>query len=285
MRLVRYLENGAPALALEAADGLRGRVVGEQLADLDLLIDAGPEALASARALLANAPLIDRDGLVYAAPLPRPRKIICCGLNYSAHTEESPYDQPAHPTLFLRVATTLVAHGQPIVRPLASDSLDYEGELVAVIGKRGRHIDVNSALDHVVGYSIFNEGSVREFQFHTPQWTLGKNFDDTGGFGPVFVTADELPAGGRGLQLTTRLNGDVMQSANTDTMIFSVEEIIAAASAAITLEPGDLIVSGTPAGIGWGRDPKLTMKHGDVCEVEIEGIGVLRNPIRDEQRG
>lgn len=285
MRLVRYLENGAPALALETADGLRGQVVGEQLADLDLLIDAGPEALASARALLANAPLIDRDGLVYATPLPRPRKIICCGLNYSAHTEESPYDQPAHPTLFLRVATTLVAHEQPIVRPLASDSLDYEGELVAVIGKRGRHIDVNSALDHVVGYSIFNEGSVREFQFHTPQWTLGKNFDDTGGFGPVFVTADELPAGGQGLQLTTRLNGDVMQSANTDTMIFSVEEIIAAASAAITLEPGDLIVSGTPAGIGWGRDPKLTMKHGDVCEVEIEGIGVLRNPIRDEQRG
>lgn len=282
MRLTRYLANGAPALALETPEGLRAMDVGPDLPDLDRLIEGGAEALDRARALLSVAPLINRAGLRFAPPLPRPRKIICCGLNYSAHTDESPYDQPPHPTLFLRVATTLVAHEQPIVRPLSSDSLDYEGELVAVVGKAGRHIAAADALSHIVGYSIFNEGSVREFQFHTPQWTLGKNFDDTGGFGPVFVTADEVPAGGRGLQLTTRLNGTVVQSANTDTMIFPVEEIVAAASAAITLEPGDLLVTGTPAGIGWGRDPKLTMKHGDVCEVEIEGIGLLRNPIRDE---
>lgn len=283
MRLVRYLENGAPALALEEGDRLRGRRVGADLADLSALVEAGGDALRAAEAILRQAPELDRSSLSYAAPFPQPRKIICCGLNYKAHTEESIYDQPAHPTLFLRAATTLVPHEQPLIRPLSSDSLDYEGELVAVIGVGGRHIKAADALDHIAGYSIFNEGSVREFQFHTPQWTLGKNFDGTGGFGPVFVTADELPAGGRGLQLTTRLNGEVMQSANTDAMIFPIEEIIAAASAAITLEPGDLIVSGTPAGIGWGRDPKLTMKHGDVCEVEIEGIGILRNPIVDER--
>lgn len=282
MRFVRYIEDGAAGLAIDSNGVLRGMRVGAHLADLDALIEVGTDALDFARTLLGAAPIIDPAGITYAPPLPRPRKIICCGLNYSAHTDESPYDQPAHPTLFLRVATSLVGHGQPIIRPLASDSLDYEGEMVAVIGKGGRHIKAADALGHVIGYSVFNEGSVREFQFHTPQWTLGKNFDDTGGFGPTFVTADELPQGGRGLQLTTRLNGEVVQSANTDSMIFPVEAIIAAASEAITLEPGDLLVTGTPAGIGWGRTPKRMMKHGDVCEVEIEGIGLLRNPIIDE---
>jgi acylpyruvate hydrolase len=282
LRFVRYIEGGMPGLALKTADGLRGLKIGPELADLDNLIDAGTDALEFAAALLSQAPLIDEAELVYAPPLPRPRKIICVGLNYSEHTAESPYEQPEHPTLFLRVATTLIGHEQPIVRPLCSDSLDFEGEMVAVIGKRGRHIQATDALDHVIGYSVFNEGSVREYQFHTPQWTLGKNFDNTGGFGPTFVTADELPAGGRGLQLTTRLNGEVVQSANTSQMLFSVEQIIASASEAITLEPGDVLVTGTPAGVGWGRDPKLMMHDGDVVEVEVEGIGLLRNPVRDE---
>lgn len=283
MKFVRYEENGLAGLALQEAEGLRGLAIGAQLADLDDLLGGGMDALQFAEGLLRDAPILDPSRITYTPPLPRPRKIICCGLNYSAHTDESPYEQPAHPTLFLRLATTLVGHGQPIVRPLCSDSLDYEGELVAVIGKAGRHIKAAQALDHVAGYSIFNEGSVREYQFQTPQWTLGKNFDSTGGFGPVFVSADELPPGARGLQLSTRLNGNVVQSANTGEMIFSVESIIEAASEAITLEPGDLLVTGTPAGIGWGRTPKLTMKDHDLCEVEIEGIGTLSNPIRDER--
>lgn len=282
MRIVRYTKDGTVGLGLQTPEGLRGLSIGTHLADLDELIEGGADSLRFAEGLLREAPLMDPSSITYTAPLPRPRKIICCGLNYSAHTDESIYDQPAHPTLFLRVATTLVGHEQPMVRPQCSDSFDFEGELVAVIGKPGRHIKAADALDHVVGYSVFNEGSVREYQFHTPQWTLGKNFDDTGAFGPVFVTADEVPPGGRGLQLTTRLNGGVVQSANTDQMIFSVEKIIEAASEAITLEPGDVLVTGTPAGIGWGRTPKLLMKDGDVCEVEIEGIGTLRNPIRDE---
>jgi 2-keto-4-pentenoate hydratase/2-oxohepta-3-ene-1,7-dioic acid hydratase in catechol pathway len=208
-------------------------------------------------------------------------------LNYADHTAEIHHEQTAYPTLFLRVNTTLVAHGQPLIRPGVSDSegLDYEGEVAVVMGKGGRHIGKAEALAHVAGYSVFNDGTVREYQFRTPQWTVGKNFDGTGGFGPDLVTADELPPGARGLKLETRLNGQVVQSANTDQMIFDVATLINVISQAITFEPGDVIVSGTPAGIGWARNPKLLMKAGDVCEVSVEKIGVLRNVIADEVRG
>ena len=282
MRFVRYEKAGVGGLALRTADGLRGLPLDDRLPDLDALVRDEP-ALAAAARRLADGPLLDEGTIRFLPPLTRPPKIICAGLNYSAHTAESPYEQPERPTLFARFATTLVGHNQPIVRPLCSDSLDYEGEMVAVLGRGGRHIQVHEALDHVIGYSVFNEGSVREYQFNSPQWTLGKNFDATGGFGPDFVTCDEVPAGGIGLTLTTRLNGEVVQSANTSQMIFSVAEIIAAASEAVTLEPGDVLVTGTPAGIGWGKDPKVMMKHGDVCEVEIDGIGLLRNPVVDER--
>jgi acylpyruvate hydrolase len=282
MRFIRYEQGGTTGLALRTAEGLRGRPLDDRLADLDTLIQAGGDGLADTARALADAPLLDEASIRFAPPLVRPRKIICAGLNYSAHTAESPYEQPDRPTLFARFATTLVGHNQPIVRPLASETLDYEGEMVAVIGRGGRHIKASDALDHVIGYSVFNEGSVREYQFNSPQWTLGKNFDATGGFGPDFVTQDELPAGGVGLELRTRLNGETVQSANTRQMIFSVADIIAAASEAVTLEPGDLLVTGTPAGIGWGKDPKVFMRDGDVCEVEIEGIGLLRNPIVNE---
>ncbi|MES2755984.1 MAG: fumarylacetoacetate hydrolase family protein [Pseudomonadota bacterium] len=223
------------------------------------------------------------DEIGYLPPLSRPGKIICAGLNYADHTSESPYDQPDHPTFFLRVNTSLTSHLAPIVRPLSSDSLDYEGELAVVIKKRGKHIPLEQALDYVAGYSVFNDGSVREFQFHTPQWTIGKNFDDTGAFGPVFVTADELPAGAKGLLLETRLNGEVVQSANTSDMIFDVASQIAILSESMTLEGGDVIVAGTPAGVGWARKPRLIMRDGDRVEVTIEGIGTLINPIRDER--
>lgn len=223
------------------------------------------------------------DAIRYLAPLSRPGKIVCAGLNYADHTSESPYDQPAHPTFFLRATTSLTAHQAPIVRPLSSDSLDYEGELAVIIKKRGRHIPLEQALDYVAGYSVFNDGSVREFQFHTPQWTIGKNFDDTGAFGPVFVTPDELPPGATGLLLQTRLNGEVVQSANTSDMIFGVASQIAILSQSMTLEPGDVIVAGTPAGVGWARQPRLIMRDGDRVEVSIERIGTLVNPVRDER--
>lgn len=213
-----------------------------------------------------------------------PPKIICVGLNYLDHAAESPYkERPTYPAIFPRFASSLIAHGDPIVRPLISEQLDFEGELVAIVGKEGRHIAKADALKHVVGYSIFNEASIRDYQFKSPQWTVGKNFDNTGAFGPEMVTADELPPGAAGLKIETRLNGKVVQSGNTAHMIFPVAEIVATLSEAFTLEAGDVIVTGTPAGIGWARKPPLFMREGDVCEIEIERIGLLRNPVRDEK--
>lgn len=250
--------------------------------DLDglLRMGLGPAALQS---LLAEggSPL-DPASVAFLPPVLRPGKIICVGLNYADHTKESAYEQPDYPTLFPRYVSSLVAHGQPLIRPLVSDSLDFEGELAVVMASGGRHIAHGDALAHVFGYSIFNDGSVREYQFKSPQWTVGKNFDKTGAFGPYVVTADELPAGAKGLKLETRLNGVLVQSADTSDMVYDVATLIAVISEAITLEAGDVIVAGTPSGIGWAREPKLLMRHGDVCEVSIERIGKLVNPIEDE---
>ncbi|MBX3567897.1 MAG: fumarylacetoacetate hydrolase family protein [Rhizobiaceae bacterium] len=286
MRFVSFKSAGGQGLAVERSGELRGLLAATAGRSLDLgqIIAAGGDELAQLGRRLADAPVIDPGSITYLPPIARPPKIICVGLNYADHTKESPYDQPDYPTLFARFATTLIGHNQPIIRPLASTSLDFEGEMVVVIGRGGRHISKAQAHDHVLGYSIFNEGSVREYQFKSPQWTVGKNFDQTGGFGPALVTADEVPAGGKGLRLQTRLNGAVVQSASTDDMLFDVATIIETISEAITLEPGDVIVSGTPAGIGWARNPRLLMKDGDVCEVEIEGLGTLVNPVRDEVR-
>ncbi|MNS42155.1 Ureidoglycolate lyase [compost metagenome] len=203
-------------------------------------------------------------------------------MNYAEHTKESPYEQPSYPSFFPRFSSTLVGHGEPIIRPRVSEELDFEGELVVIIGTGGRHISKERALEHVAGYAIFNEASVRDYQFKSPQWTIGKNFDATGAFGPTFVTADELPPGASGLKLVTRLNGAIVQQGNTADMIFNVVDLISILSEAVTLEPGDLIVTGTPAGIGWARTPKLFMKPGDLCTVEIEGLGTLSNLIADE---
>ncbi|MER9180419.1 fumarylacetoacetate hydrolase family protein [Mesorhizobium sp. M0767] len=273
-------------LAVEVGGQLRGSLKSsaKHPTELGALIALGDDELRRVGRALANAPVVDPASIAYLPPVTNPAKIICVGLNYADHTRESPYEQPDYPTLFPRFATSLIGHGQPLVRPLVSDSLDFEGEMVAVIGRGGRHISRARALEHVAGYSIFNDGSVREYQFKSPQWTVGKNFDGTGAFGPVFVTSDELPAGGRGLRLETRLNGVVVQSATTDDMLFDVAEVIAVVSEAITLAPGDVIVTGTPAGIGWARTPRLLMRAGDICEVEIEGIGLLRNPVIDEKR-
>ena len=285
MRFVSFAEGAIKGLAVETQSGLRG--LSENSPDypgsLFELLGSGLQALQHAHRQLSEAPLLDTARIRYLPPIERPGKIVCVGLNYADHTKESPYEQPNYPTFFPRFSTSLIGHGEAIVRPLASEQLDYEGELAVIIGTRGRHIAPERALEHVAGYSIFNEASVRDYQFKSPQWTIGKNFDATGAFGPAFVSADELPPGARGLTLTTRLNGKVEQQANTADMVFDVAQLIAVLSEAVTLEPGDVIVTGTPAGIGWARRPMLFMQPGDVCTVEIEGLGTLSNPIASEK--
>jgi acylpyruvate hydrolase len=250
---------------------------------LDLLA-SDPEGLMD-EARFREKPTIDISSVTVLPLIPRPPKIICVGLNYLDHAAESPYKElPKYPSFFVRFSTSLIGDGQPIIRPQLSEELDFEGELVAVIGRKGRYIAKDHALEHVAGYSIFNEASIRDYQFKAAQWTVGKNFDGTGAFGPDLVTTDEVPPGAAGLKIETRLNGTIVQSGNTGDLIYSVADLVSIASDTMTLEAGDLIVTGTPAGIGWARKPPLFMKNGDVCEVEIEGIGTLRNPVRDEVR-
>ncbi|SAL67767.1 fumarylacetoacetate hydrolase family protein [Caballeronia humi] len=280
MRFVNFMKEGRATLGVR--DGNDVRVLGTEPMESVLARGVDLVQWALSRASEEKQPM---EGLQLLPPLQRPPKILCVGLNFADHTKESNFEQPAYPTLFLRVNTSLVAHDQPMIRPAVTDSegLDFEGEIAVVIGKGGRHIAKDDALTHVAGYSLFNDGSVREYQFKTPQWTVGKNFDATGAFGPDLITPDELPAGVKGLLLETRVNGEVVQSANTDEMVFDVASLISIISEAITLEPGDVIVSGTPSGIGWARTPKLLMKAGDVCEVSVEGMGTLCNVIADER--
>lgn len=283
MKLVAFSHNGIPGMGFLREDHISGRLESDPqfTGDVDEFVRGGMVQWHEHSAL-SGAPTFALDAIEFRPPLTSSNKIICVGLNYRDHTNESGYKQPDYPTLFTRFTTSFVGHLAPIVRPSASDAFDYEGELVAVIGREGRHIGPSEALSHVAGYSIFNDGSIRDYQHRTPQWTVGKNFDATGSFGPVFVTADELPEGARGLKLETRLNGEVVQSSTTDRMIFDVATLVSIISEAMTLLPGDLIVTGTPAGVGHSREPKLYMRPGDVVEVEIEGIGTLRNPIVDE---
>ena len=284
MRFIRFEDAQGVGLAIEAngaAHGLHESDAGFP-GTLAALVGKGLKALRQAGETLASGPAVDLGKVKILPPFPTPPKIICVGLNYRDHSAESGFKQPDYPTLFTRFATSLVGEGAPVVRPKVSDKFDYEGELVAVIGEGGRHISHANALDHVIGYSIFNDVSVRDYQFKSPQWTVGKNFDGTGPFGPVFVTADELPPGGKGLRLQTRLNGQIMQDANTDDMVFDVATLIAVISEAITLESGDVIVTGTPSGVGQSRKPPVFMKAGDRVEVEIEKIGILSNPVIDE---
>lgn len=212
-------------------------------------------------------------------PVPRPGKIICIGLNYRAHAIEGGNPIPDYPAVFMRGPTSLLAPGGAMIFPECSDQLDYEAELAVVIGKTATNVSVADALDYVAGYSCFNDGSVRNYQRKSTQWTMGKNFDGTGGFGPDLVTPDELPAGASGLRLVSRLNGQIMQDSDTADMIFDVATLIAILSEGMTLEPGDVIATGTPSGVGYARNPPVFMKPGDVCEVEIEGIGLLSNTV------
>ena len=285
MRFASYEHAGEPGTAVAAADGWRGVTSNDRLfpGTLQELIQAGEAALTQAAARLSAAPFLDLAQVKLLPPLSAPEKIICIGLNYIDHSAESGFTQPDYPTIFARFSSSLIGQGDPIIRPAASDQLDYEGELVAIIGKTARHVEEAQALAYIAGYSIFNDASIRDFQVKAPQWTPGKNFDNTGAFGPWFVTADELPDGCEGLKLQTRLNGKVVQEASISDMVFSVAKLVAILSSFMTLKPGDVIVTGTPSGVGLARKPPLWMKAGDICEVEIEGIGVLSNPIKDEE--
>ncbi|MCB1739353.1 MAG: fumarylacetoacetate hydrolase family protein [Gammaproteobacteria bacterium] len=287
MRLVTLARDGGATLGVRRDDAIidLGKLSGSLPGSMLELIEAGPRALAEVQSAIAKAPessLIAADTADYLPPIPTPGKIICLGLNYADHAKEGGHERPTYPSFFMRAATSLIGHGHPIVRPKASETLDYEAEMVAVIGARARHVGKEQALDKIFGYSVFNDGSIRKYQRLTSQWTIGKNFDATGGFGPEIVTADELPAGATGLRIQTRLNGEVLQDANTDDMLFGVAETIELLTECMTLEPGDILVMGTPSGVGHARKPPLWMKAGDVCEIEVERIGVLRNPIVDE---
>ena len=285
MKFAAFISGEREGLAVAGSNGeFHGLLSGDTNypGSLNTLIGKGRAALDEAAVALQKGAIIDLDQVKLLPPLSAPGKIVCVGLNYVDHSIESGFVVPTYPTIFARFTSSLIGAGSPIIRPAVSTQLDYEGEMVAIIGKSGRHIKEDDALDHVIGYSIFNEASVRDYQTKSPQWTVGKNFDSTGAFGPYLVTADELPPGGKGLHIQTRLNGVVVQDASTDSMVFSVARLISILSVAITLSPGDIIVSGTPAGVGMARKPPLFMKHGDVCEVEIERIGILQNKIEDE---
>jgi len=251
--------------------------------DLKMLIQADPEFSKVGRVLSnPNAVIRNLSEIKFDILINRPGKIVCMGLNYADHAKEGGNARPEYPSFFMRGPSSLASHQAPLIRPKVSDKLDYEAELAFVVGKRGRNLNRENALDCIAGYSIFNDGSMRDYQRKTTQWTIGKNFDQTGGFGPWLVTPDELPKGAHGLQIQSRLNGAVMQNANTKDFLWDVAETIVLITECMTLEPGDVVITGTPAGVGYARTPPVFMKPGDICEIEIENIGILRNSIEDQ---
>jgi 2-keto-4-pentenoate hydratase/2-oxohepta-3-ene-1,7-dioic acid hydratase in catechol pathway len=284
MRFLRFRHNGKDGLAVVDGGEARGLTADQPgfPGEFEALVAQGADALAATADRLRREAAFDFENIEPLPPLGRTGKILCLGLNYPDHAKEANWDPPKSPTIFARYPSSFVGHRGKLVRPKVSQKFDYEGELVAVIGKSGRHIPREKALDHVIGYSIFNDGSIRDFQMETSQWTVGKNFDRTGAFGPWLVTADEVAPGASGLRLQTRLNGQLVQDASTSEMIFDVAAAIAYLSQAMTLAAGDVLVMGTAAGVGMARKPPLFMKPGDLCEVEIESLGVLSNTVIDE---
>jgi 2-keto-4-pentenoate hydratase/2-oxohepta-3-ene-1,7-dioic acid hydratase in catechol pathway len=281
MKFASFKINGATTWGLidgaEAVDV--GAALRSQFPDLKSAIAAG--ALAQAAAAASKAPRHPVASITWLPVIPNPDKILCIGLNYETHRKETGRTEVENPTVFGRFANSQTGHLANIVRPKVSKDLDYEGELALIIGTPGRYISRAKAWDHIAGYACYNEGSVRDYQRHTHQFTPGKNFPDTGAFGPWMVTPDE--AGDLGpLRLQTRLNGEVVQDATISQMIFDIPRQIEYCSAFTRLEPGDVIVTGTPGGVGSRRTPPLWMKPGDVVEVEIDKIGLLRNTVADE---
>jgi 2-keto-4-pentenoate hydratase/2-oxohepta-3-ene-1,7-dioic acid hydratase in catechol pathway len=283
MKLISFLHQGQATYgAVTGQDQVvhLGALLGAQAPDLQSLL--AQDMLAQAQALAASeAPTLTLAELELLPVIPNPGKIICVGLNYHDHVRETGRELTESPALFLRVANSQVAHGQAIVRPRESHRLDYEGEIAVIIGQGGRRISEAQSWQHIAGYSCYNDGSIRDWQVATTQWTAGKNFWRTGGFGPWMVTADEI-APDQLMTLTTRLNGQVMQQATTAMLIHSIPRLISYISTVMPLEPGDVIVTGTPGGVGKKRNPQVFMKPGDVVDIEIDAVGVLRNTICDD---
>lgn len=284
MRLVNYMKAGRRALGVRNGDAIVDITSAGLPDSIDGLLAMGEAGLAKAKEAAAKG----GETTAFASadllpPILNPSKAIAVGLNYIDHAAESPYkDAPKYPVLFHRFPSSWVAHNKPLIKPKVSDQFDYEAELAVIIGKAGRHIPKDKALQHVAGYSLFNDGSIRDYQFKSHQWMIGKNFDASASFGPDLVTADELPAGAVGLHIQARLNGVVMQDANTKDMIFDVATLVSVCSEIFALQPGDVIISGTPAGVGFARKPQVFMKQGDVIEVEVEKVGILKNTIQNE---
>ncbi|WP_144140802.1 fumarylacetoacetate hydrolase family protein [Paraburkholderia sp. BCC1884] len=282
MKLISYKKDGRATFGAVVNDGVidLGKALADKYPDLKGLLesDAVSEAQGALKDRLPDYALAEVELLPV---IPNPGKIWCAGLNYGEHVRETGREVTEKPVYFLRFADSQVAHGQPILRPLESERLDFEGEIAVIIGKQGRRIAEASAWDHVAGYACYNDGSIRDWQLHTSQWGPGKNFFRTGAFGPWMVTADEIPPDST-LTVVTRLNGEEVQRATTAMLIHSIPRLIAYASTVAPLCAGDVIVTGTPGGVGAKRNPPLWMKEGDVVEVEVERVGVLRNPVRNE---
>ena len=288
MRLVTFQGQSGPAIGVRLGDKVidLSKAAPDLPGDMIGLLESGESALAKAKAAADNAAedaKVDMSSVKLMVPIARPGKIVCIGRNYAAHAAEGGAETPTYPEVFYRGSTTLIAQGEPIIRPKCSDKLDFEAELVVVIGKLAKHVAEADAGAYIAGYSLFNEGTLRDYQRKSSQWTVGKNFDNTGPFGPEIVTSDEVPEGAKGLRIQSRLNGQIMQDANTDDLVFTIHNLIYRLTECMTLEPGDIIVSGTPAGVGYARTPPVFMKLGDIIEIEVDGIGVLTNTIEDEK--
>ena len=285
MRLISYERDSIARVA--AAH--EGHYVDLNQADANLpssmidLLAGGPELLRRAAAAIAKGKPLPAESIRLLAPVPRPSKIFAIGLNYADHARETGKEPPSEPVVFSKMPTSVTAHEQPIILPASSTQVDYEAEMVVVIGRGGRHIRRETAMEHVAGYCCGHDVSARDWQLHKPggQWLLGKSFDTFAPFGPELVTADEIPDPGN-LHIQLRINGRTMQDSSTRQLIFSVAELIAYISGVCTLETGDLIFTGTPPGVGAARQPPVFLQPGDVVEVEIEKIGVLRNTVAAE---
>lgn len=281
MRFASFDTEGRESFGLVTAEGLRdlGALPGRPWADLRACIAA--DALEEAAARAGEATLLASGAVRFLPVIPNPARILCVGINYASHIAETGRETPEKPMLFVRFPGSQVGHGQPLMRPRESERFDFEGELAVIVGRGGRRIAPEAALAAVAGYTCYNDGSIRDWQRHSSQFTAGKNFPATGGFGPWMTTTHAIPDPAA-LHLTTRLNGEVVQAAPISDLVFDVPALIAYCSTFTPLEPGDVIITGTTGGVGAFRDPPLWMKPGDIAEVEIDGIGTLSNPVADE---
>ena len=283
MRFVTFQMDGRAEPGVIRGDSIAS-VRGAGFDDLQAVIAGGSAALSTIGhwvAAFSAADLISSAGARLLAPIPRPAKIICVGLNYRDHAVESKMEIPAVPTIFAKFSSAVIAPGDPIVLPRNSSKPDYEGEFAFVIGRQGRHVPASAWRDYVFGYTILNDVSARDFQMATSQWMMGKTFDTFAPYGPAIVTADEI-ADPHALDISTVINGETMQHSNTRNLIFQIPQLIEYLSSVFTLEPGDIVSTGTPAGVGFSRNPPRWLRPGDEVVVRIEGLGELRNPVLAE---